>query len=170
MDNNTNNWKEFTLGDVQEEHPRRVAKRSRKPLLVLLIVAVLAVAAVTVAVLLDRSGFDGLRRKVIYAKAVKDENGCAQLYRYSSDQSGHFASLEGSLVSVSMHQLTVLDEQNKTLYDEAVKFQSPALSVGGGRAAAYDVGGTVVYVLSDKGLMYTLDCAGEVLSLSLIHI
>ena len=31
MDNNTNNWKEFTLGDVQEEHPRRVAKRSRKP-------------------------------------------------------------------------------------------------------------------------------------------
>ena len=25
MDNNTNNWKEFTLGDVQEEHPRRVA-------------------------------------------------------------------------------------------------------------------------------------------------
>ena len=48
MDNNTNNWKEFTLGDVQEEHPRRVAKRSRKPLLVLLIVAVLAVAAVTV--------------------------------------------------------------------------------------------------------------------------
>ena len=167
MDNNTNNWKEFTLGDVQEEHPRRVAKRSRKPLLVLLIVAVLAVAAVTVAVLLDRSGFDGLRRKVIYAKAVKDENGCAQLYRYSSDQSGHFASLEGSLVSVSMHQLTVLDEQNKTLYDEAVKFQSPALSVGGGRAAAYDVGGTVVYVLSDKGLMYTLDCAGELLSASL---
>ena len=50
MDNNTNNWKEFTLGDVQEEQPRRVAKRSRKPLLVLLIVAVLAVAAVTAAV------------------------------------------------------------------------------------------------------------------------
>ena len=37
MDNNTNNWKEFTLGDVQEEQPRRVAKRSRKPLLVLLL-------------------------------------------------------------------------------------------------------------------------------------
>ena len=39
MDNNTNNWKEFTLGDVQEEHPRRVAKRSRKPLLVLMVCA-----------------------------------------------------------------------------------------------------------------------------------
>ena len=121
MDNNTNNWKEFTLGNPQEEQPRRVAKRSkRKPLLALLIVAVLAIGAVTAAVLLDRSGFDGLRRSIIYAKAVKDENGCAQLYRYSSDQSGRFASLEGSLVSVSMHQIAVLDEKNRAVYDEAV--------------------------------------------------
>ena len=167
MDNNTNNWKEFTLGNPQEEKPRRVAKRRRRPLLTLLAVAAVLAGIVTAAVLLDRSGFDGLRRSVIYAKAVKDENGCAQLYRYNSDQSGHFASLDGSLVSVSMHQLTVLDEKNRTLYDEAVKFQTPSLQSRGGRAVAYDVGGTEVYVLSDKGLVYKLDCAGEVLNASL---
>ena len=167
MDNNTNNWKEFTLGNPQEEKPRRVAKRRRRPLLVLLAVAAVLAGIVTAAVLLDRSGFDGLRRSIIYAKAVKDENGCAQLYRYNSDQSGHFASLDGSLVSVSMHQLTVLDEKNRTLYDESVKFQTPSLQSRGGRAVAYDVGGTEVYVLSDKGLVYKLDCAGEVLNASL---
>ena len=167
MDNNTNNWKEFTLGNPQEEKPRRVAKRRRRPLLVLLAVAAVLAGIVTAAVLLDRSGFDGLRRSIIYAKAVKDENGCAQLYRYNSDQSGHFASLDGSLVSVSMHQLTVLDEKNRTLYDESVKFQVPSLQSRGGRAVAYDVGGTEVYVLSDKGLVYKLDCAGEVLNASL---
>ena len=167
MDNNTNNWKEFTLGNPQEEKPRRVAKRRRRPLLVLLAVAAVLAGIVTAAVLLDRSGFDGLRRSIIYAKAVKDENGCAQLYRYNSDQSGHFASLDGSLVSVSIHQLTVLDEKNRTLYDEAVKFQTPSLQSRGGRAVAYDVGGTEVYVLSDKGLVYKLDCAGEVLNASL---
>ena len=167
MDNNTNNWKEFTLGNPQEEKPRRVAKRRRRPLLVLLAVAAVLAGTVTAAVLLDRSGFDGLRRSIIYAKAVKDENGCAQLYRYNSDQSGHFASLDGSLVSVSMHQLTVLDEKNRTLYDESVKFQTPSLQSRGGRAVAYDVGGTEVYVLSDKGLVYKLDCAGEVLNASL---
>ena len=167
MDNNTNNWKEFTLGNPQEEKPRRVAKRRRRPLLVLLAVAAVLAGIVTAAVLLDRSGVDGLRRSIIYAKAVKDENGCAQLYRYNSDQSGHFASLDGSLVSVSMHQLTVLDEKNRTLYDESVKFQTPSLQSRGGRAVAYDVGGTEVYVLSDKGLVYKLDCAGEVLNASL---
>lgn len=167
MDNNTNNWKEFTLGNPQEEKPRRVAKRRCRPLLVLLAVAAVLAGIVTAAVLLDRSGFDGLRRSIIYAKAVKDENGCAQLYRYNSDQSGHFASLDGSLVSVSMHQLTVLDEKNRTLYDESVKFQTPSLQSRGGRAVAYDVGGTEVYVLSDKGLVYKLDCTGEVLNASL---
>lgn len=158
---------DFTRGDPQEEKPRRIAKRNRKPLLILLIAAVLAVAAVTAAVVLDRSSFDGLRRSIIYAKATKDENGCAQLYRYSSDQSGRFASLEGSLVSVSMHQVTVLDEKNKSIFDETVKFQSPALATGGGRAVAYDVGGATVFVLSDKGLVYRLDCGGEVLDASL---
>lgn len=158
---------DFNRGDAQEEQPRRVAKKSRRPFLVLAVAALLAVGAVTTAVLLDRSSFDGLRRSIIYAKAEKDENGCAQLYRYSSDQSGRFASLEGSLAIVSMHQVTVLDEKNKTVYDETVKFQSPALYAQGGRAVAYDVGGTVLYVLSDKGLVYRLDCAGEILNASL---
>ena len=158
---------DFTRGDAQEEQPRRVAKRSRKPFLILAVVALLAVGAVTAAVLLDRSSFDGLRRSIIYAKAEKDENGCAQLYRYSSDQSGRFASLDGSLAIVSMHQVTVLDEKNKSIYDETVKFQSPALYTCGSRAVAYDVGGTTLYVLSGKGLVYRLDCAGEILSASL---
>lgn len=159
--------REFTQGNPQEDQPRRVAKRSRRPLLLLAVVAVLATGAVTAAVLLDRSGFDGLRRSIIYARAEKDENGCAQLYRYSSDQSGRFASLEGSLLSVSMHQITVLDEKNEAVYDQSVKFQTPALQTRGDRAVAYDVGGTEVYVLSDKGLVYKLDCGGEVLSASL---
>ena len=64
----------------------------------------------------------GLRRRLLYTKAQKDENGCAQLYRYASDQSGSFASLDGSLVSVSMHQVSVLDETGKTVYEQTVKF------------------------------------------------
>lgn len=157
----------FTGGNPQEEPPRRVAKKSKKRFLWLALVTLLALIAVVLSVLYDRGEFDGLRRRLLYTKAQKDENGCAQLYRYSSDQSGRFASLEGSLVSVSMHQIAVLDEKNRAVYDEAVKFQTPALQAQGGRAVAYDVGGTAVYVLSDKGLVYTLDCAGEVLSASL---
>ena len=115
-------------GNPQEEPPRRVAKKSKRRFLWLALVTLLALIAVVLSVLYDRGEFDGLRRRVLYAKAQKDENGCAQLYRYASDQSGSFASLEGSLISVSMHQISVLDETGKTVYDQSVKFQTPALA------------------------------------------
>ena len=122
-------------GNPQEEPPRRVAKKSKKRFLWLALVTLLALIAVALSVLYDRGEFDGLRRRVLYAKAEKDENGCAQLYRYASDQSGSFASLEGSLATVSMHQISVLDETGKTVYDQSVKFQTPTLARSTARAA-----------------------------------
>ena len=154
----------FGGGNPQEEPPRRVAKKSKKRFLWLALVTLLALIAVVLSILYDRGEFDGLRRRVLYAKAQKDENGCAQLYRYASDQSGSFASLEGSLATVSMHQISVLDEAGKSVYEQAVKFQTPTLVRSADRAAAYDVGGKTVYVLSSKGLVYRLDASGEILS------
>ena len=156
----------FTGGNPQEEPPRRVAKKSKKRFLWLALVTLLALIAVVLSVLYDRGEFDGLRRRLLYTKAQKDENGCAQLYRYASDQSGSFASLDGSLVSVSMHQVSVLDETGKTVYEQTVKFQSPALVRGASRAAAYDVGGTSVYVLTAKGLACQVDTSGEILAVA----
>ena len=138
-----------------------MAKKSKKRFLWLALVTLLALIAVVLSVLYDRGEFDGLRRRLLYTKAQKDENGCAQLYRYASDQSGSFASLDGSLVSVSMHQVSVLDETGKTVYEQTVKFQSPALVRGASRAAAYDVGGTSVYVLTAKGAVRVYDASGQ---------
>ena len=157
----------FTGGNPQEEPPRRVAKKSKKRFLWLALVTLLALIAVVLSVLYDRGEFDGLRRRLLYAKAQKDENGCAQLYRYASDQSGSFASLDGSLASVSMHQVSVLDETGKTVYEQTVKFQSPVLVRSASRAAAYDVGGTSVYVLTAKGLACQVDTSGEILAVAL---
>lgn len=157
----------FDRGNPQEEPPRRVAKKSKKRFLWLTLVALLAMIAVVLSILYDRGEFDGLRRRVLYAKAQKDENGCAQLYRYASGQSGSFASLEGSLATVSMHQISVLDEAGKSVYEQAVKFQTPTLVRSADRAAAYDVGGKTIYVLSAKGLVCQVDTAGEILSVAL---
>ena len=58
---------DFTRGDAQEEQPRRVAKRSRKPFLILAVVALLAVGAVTAAVLLlpGDCGANGFRAETV---------------------------------------------------------------------------------------------------------
>ena len=111
MDNNTNNWKEFTLGNPQEEPPKRIEKkhREKKRILWFALLIVVVLAVVAVVFLWDQSSFDGLRRSIIYATAKKDESGCAELYSYNGDQTSCFAALDGSLIDLSYNQLTSVD-------------------------------------------------------------
>lgn len=164
MDKNTNNWKEFTLGNPQEEPPRRVdRKHHRRKLLTFLLLVVLVLAVVAAAILWDRGTFDGLRRSVIYRRAEKDETGCAQLYSYPSDKTSVFASLGGSLFSVSQNQLQLIDETDSVLYSAAIQFLKPAVSCRGERAIGYDVGGTGLYCVGAKGLLWQKTMDGQVL-------
>ena len=165
MDKNTQNWKEFTLGNPQEEPPRRVDKKHRRrKRWRFVLVCLLVLAVVTAAILWDRGTFDGLRRSVIYYKANKDETGCAQLYSYPSDKTSCFMSLGGSLVNASQNQLQLINESNDVVYSANVQFLKPAVSTRGGLGLVYDVGGTGVYVLNSKGLRWQKTMGGEVLS------
>ena len=156
MDNNTNNWKTFTLGNPQEEQPKRVQKRRRSPWLTLALLALGAALIVTGVLLWDQSAFDGLRRSVMYLTAKKDENGCARLYHYAVDVSSTYAALDGSLVNLSRNQLLLVNESGYTVENRAIRFTDPALVQGSKRAVAYDVGGKNLYVLGKKGVVWEL--------------
>ena len=70
----------FNLGNTQEEAPKRILEKPKKKKTVLFVIlAVIVLLAVLAAVLWDANSFDGLRRRIIYARAQKDENGCAML-------------------------------------------------------------------------------------------
>ena len=70
---------EFNLGNTQEEAPKRILKKpKKKKTLLFVILTAVVLIAVLIAVLWDANSFDGLRRRVIYARAQKDENGCAE--------------------------------------------------------------------------------------------
>lgn len=156
MDNNTNNWKTITLGNPQEEQPKRVEKRRRSPWLTLSLLTLGAALIVTGVLMWDQSAFDGLRRNVVYLTANKDENGCARLYHYAVDVSSTYASLEGSLVNLSRNQLLLINESGYTVENRAVRFTDPALVQGSKRAVAYDIGGTELFVLGKKGVLWQL--------------
>ncbi|MBR0211495.1 MAG: hypothetical protein IJQ46_03815 [Oscillospiraceae bacterium] len=156
MDNNTNNWKTFTLGNPQEEQPKRVQKRRRSPWLTLALLALGAALIVTGVLLWDQSAFDGLRRSVMYLTAKKDENGCARLYHYAVDVSSTYAALDGSLVNLSRNQLLLINESGYTVENRAIRFTDPVLVQGSKRAVAYDVGGKNLYVLGKKGVLWEL--------------
>lgn len=158
---------DFQPGDVQEEQPRRVQKRKKpRKWLWLTLTVVVVLGIVAAAVLWDANSFDGLRRSIIYARAEKDETGCARLYYYENDATSRFTALDGSLVTVAANQIRVLDERSRVLYQAGVRFLHPDLVSGGGVAVAYDIGGTIMYVVDSKGLRWQKEAEGELITVS----
>ena len=133
MKKDTQSIYDLPQGDLQEEQPRRLRqkKKPRKWLWLTLIVLVV-LGAVAAAVLWDANSFDGLRRSIIYARAEKDETGCAKLYYYENDATSRFAAIDGSLVTVAANQVRLLDERSQVLYQNSVRFLHPDLVSGGG--------------------------------------
>ena len=167
MKKDTQSIYDLPQGDLQEEQPRRLRqkKKPRKWLWLTLIVLVV-LGAVAAAVLWDANSFDGLRRSIIYARAEKDETGCAKLYYYENDATSRFAAIDGSLVTVAANQVRLLDERSQGLYQNSVRFLHPDLVSGGGVAVAYDIGGTALYALDSKGLRWQQETEGELLAVT----
>lgn len=167
MKKDTQSIYDLPQGDFQEEQPRRLRqkKKSRKWLWLTLTVLVV-LGAVAAAVLWDANSFDGLRRSIIYARAEKDETGCAKLYYYENDATSRFAAIDGSLVTVAANQVRLLDERSQVLYQNSVRFLHPDLMSGGGVAVAYDIGGTALYALDSKGLRWQQETEGELLAVT----
>lgn len=167
MKRDTSKIYDFQPGDVQEEQPRRVQKRKKpRKWLWLTLTVIVVLGVVAAAVLWDANSFDGLRRSIIYARAEKDETGCARLYYYENDATSRFAALDGSLVTVAANQIRVLDERSRVLYQTGVRFLHPDLVSGGGVAVAYDIGGTTMYVVDSKGLRWQKETEGELITVS----
>ena len=167
MKKDTEKLYDLPLGDLQEEPPHRVQRRKRSHKWLWLTLTVLVVlGAVAAAVLWDANSFDGLRRGIIYARAEKDETGCAKLYYYENDATSRFAALDGSLVTVAANQIRVLDERSELLYQTGVRFLHPDLVSGGDVAVAYDIGGTTLYVMDRKGLRWQQEVEGDLIAVT----
>ena len=143
--------------DGEEERPPRRHRLRRFFIFFLTLVAVLAV--VLVAAWRDGTGFDALRRFFTYGGA--EEGGREVGYYYDASASNRFAALGDSLVVLSRTSLRVLDKSGEEVWSTPVKMESPALAQGGGRAVAYDVGGTELYLVGPEGELFRLTADPE---------
>lgn len=124
---------------------------------VLLLAAVLLV--VLFAAYRDGTGFDILRRYLHYGRP--EQVGGEVVYHYDAASKNRFAVLGESLVVLSDASLRLFNSAGEEVWATPVTMTAPALATGGGRAAAYDVGGTALYVLDQTGLLLELTADEE---------
>lgn len=159
---------EFERGNPQEDGPKHLAKRNPRKYLKYLAVAAAAVAAILLCMAIaDSTMFDSLRRGVIYSRAHKDENGCAQLYSYSAEKERSYATLKDSLILASPRRIMQLGDNGKHRYNVDVKFHKSAIATSSELAAVYDIGGREIHLLNKDGLVRTLQAEGNILACSI---
>lgn len=124
---------------------------------ILLLAAVLLV--VLFAAYRDGTGFDILRRYLHYGRS--EQAGGATVYHYDAASKNRFTLLGESLVVLSDASLSLYNGAGEEVWSAPVTMTAPALTSGGGRAAAYDVGGTSLYVLDQTGLLLELTADEE---------
>ena len=114
----------------------------------------------------DGTGFDALHRYFAYgSSAVSSEK---TVYQFDTDNSNRFAEMgDGCLVVLSDTALRMLGADGSEIWSANVQMTAPALVQGGGKIAAYDVGGTAVYVLDENGEQWELTAEGPIVSASL---
>lgn len=118
----------------------------------------LALAAVLGVVLAaayrDGTGFDALRRYLNYGSSAGSGE---ERYRYDASPDSRFAVLGDQLVVLSSNSLRLLNRDGGETWSAQVKMAVPALCQGGGRVAAYDIGGRSLYVLDQRGEVLHLE-------------
>lgn len=123
------------------------------------LVLTIVFGVVLVAAYRDGTGFDVLRRYLNYG-SPETASGEA-IYDYSASSRNRFAMLGEHLVVLSDTSLQILSRDGKETWSKPVKMSAPALVCGGNRAVAYDVGGTSLYVLNEKGEVKSLTTSEE---------
>jgi len=141
---------EKTTHDIWNDDDGEERQRPRRPrrILPFLLILVLVLGVVLVAAWRDGTGFDALRRRLNYqGQAASGET----VYAYEASSHNRFAALGEALAVLSDTRLSVLGPSGEEVWSAQVHMSAPALVQGGGRAAAYDVGGTELYVVDGSG-------------------
>ena len=141
----------------EDEAPRKGGRLRRFGIFFLVLAAVLGV--VLVAAYRDGTGFDALRRLCSYGSG--EESTAEAQYDYDASDSNSFAVLGDSLVVLSDTKMQILARGGEEIWSTSVRMSAPALETGGGRAVAYDVGGTELYVVDEGGEVGSLTATEE---------
>lgn len=136
----------------KEEKPKKRSKIGKFFLILLTLLMVLGV--VFVAAWRDGTGFDALHRYVNYGSTTESGK---TAFHYDAESSNRFAMIGDRLVVLSNTSLRLLASDGSEIWTANVKMANPALVQGGGRIAAYDIGGQTLYVLDERGERLTLE-------------
>ena len=148
----------------QAPPPRRRLPRFLARVAATLAVLAAALALVAVVVFRDSVNLDSVKRWFTYRSLVRGDSGRAESFSYDGDLTGTFAVLDGDLLACSRNTIALYSGSGTQYINESVGMENPVVSTNGSLAAVYDAGGSELYVLGQRALVWSAEGLDSILS------
>lgn len=154
---------------MDEQNQKQQKKPSRLSGFLVRLIATLVVLAVGLSLVVlvafrDRLNLDSAKRWFHYLSLTRSDSGQAEAFRYDGDLSCTFAALDGDLLVCSEHAISLYSGSGTQYINESVGMENPVVTTNGSLAAVYDAGGSSLYVLGQRALVWSADDLESILS------
>ena len=150
----------------QENTPKKKRKKQSflTRVLLFLLAVVLLLCGITAIAYRDRLNMDSIRRWFHYRSLVLNDNGQAESFVYDGDLNSTFASLGGDLLVCSRNAISLYSGSGTCYVSQSVTMENPVVDANGTLAVIYDAGGSSLYVLGQRQLVWKTDDLDPILS------
>ena len=144
-------------------------KKRKKPtfltrILLFLLAIALLLCGITAIAYRDRLSTDSIRRWFHYRSLILNDSGQAESFIYDGDANDTFASLDGDLLVCSRNAISLYSGSGTCYVSQPVSMENPVVDSNGTTAVVYDAGGSSLYVLGQRQLIWKTDELSSILS------
>lgn len=149
---------------MAEQTPQKKKPNFLVRLVLFLLVLAVAVAAVAAVAFRDSLNVDNIRRWFQYRSLLLNDSGQAESFLYDGDLDDTFAALDGDLLVCSGNAISLYSGSGTRYISQSASMETPVVNTNGTLAVVYDAGGSSVYVLGQRTLLWSADELETVLS------
>lgn len=150
--------------EAQPSKPRRRLPRFLVRLTATLVVLAVALGLVAALVFRDRLNADSVKRWFTYRSLIRSDSGRAESFPYGGDLTDTFAVLDGDLLVCSRNAISLYSGSGTQYIDQSAGMENPVVNANGSLAVVYDAGGSDLYVLGQRSLVWSADDLESILS------
>ncbi len=127
---------------------------------------VLTVALVLTAAVAFRDSFnlDSVKRWFTYRSLTRGDSGRAESFTYGGELTDTFAVLDGDLLVCSRNTIALYSGSGTQYINQPVSMDSPVVNTNGSLAVVYDAGGSSLYILGQRALVWSAEGLDSILS------
>lgn len=147
----------------QQKKPSRLSGFLVRLIATLVVLAV-GISLVVLVAFRDQLNLDSVKRWFHYRSLTRSDSGQAESFHYDGDLNCIFAALDGDLLVCSQNAISLYSGSGTRYINQQISMEHPVVTSNGSLAVVYDAGGSSLYILGQRSLVWSAEDLESILS------